>query len=128
MATPLIRLVLAVIMQVAEQFFGDALPVGAGELSVGVARFGPFGAEGDVVLVGTVFAVVVTVANLPAEDAAPIVALEPIPTSAFVGALFRFLVGTVKVTAVVDTVETVLHVDADVIVALEPLLRTVFST
>ena len=126
MATPLIRLVFTVIMQITEQFFGDALPVGAGELSVGIARFGPFSAESDVVLVRAVFTVVVTVANLPAENAAAVVALEPIPTSAFIGALFGFLVRTV--TAIVNTVATVLHIDADVIVALESLLRTEFPT
>ena len=126
MATPLIRLVFKVIMQVAEQFFGDALPVGARELSVRVARFGSFSAEGDVVLIRAVFTVVVTVANLPAENAAPIVTLEPIPTSEFISAFFGFIVGTV--TAVVDTVATVFHVDVDVVLALKSLFRTEFPT
>jgi len=126
MATPLSRLVFTFIMQVAEQFFGDALLVSARELSVKVARFGPFSAEGDVVLIRAVFTVVVTVANLPAENAAPIATLEPIPTSALISVFFGFIVGTV--TAVVDTVATVFHVDADVVLALKSLFRTKFPT
>ncbi len=112
-------------LQVADLFLGDAFAVGASVVRVDVARLGPFGAQCDVVLVGAVLAVVVSVAHLPAKDAALVVALEPVLTAAFFAAVFRLLVGIV--TAVVDSVAPVFQVDAHVIVALETLRRTIFS-
>ena len=53
-------------LQVADKFPGDAVVIGARELDVGVARTRSLGAQGDVVFVGTVFAIVVAVARLPA--------------------------------------------------------------
>lgn len=100
-----VRLVAAVVAQVADHLAFDAVAVGAGELRVGIAGLGPFGAEGDVVLVGSVFAVVVAVADLPTEDAASVVALEPVASAALVGALFRPLVRVVS--AVVLSVATI---------------------
>lgn len=118
MATSFVRFIFAIILQIADQFFGNAVAIGASELRVGIARFRPFGAERDVILVRTVFAIVVSVAYLPTENATSIVALEPITSSAFILTFFRFLVRIIA--AIVDTVATTFRVDADVIVALEP--------
>ena len=63
-------------VEIAEEFFGDAVVVGARVLGVGIARSRYFSAECDVVLIGAVLAVVVTVADLPGQDAVSIVALE----------------------------------------------------
>ncbi len=73
-------------LEIAELGLVDALAVGAGELAENVARLGPVGAQRDVVLVGAVLAVVVAVADLPAQDAALVVALEPVLAAALVGA------------------------------------------
>lgn len=124
-AAALVRLVLAVVLQVADQFLGHAVAVGARKLLVGIARLGPLGAERHVVLVRAVLAVVVAVANLPAQNAPAVVALEPIPTTTLVGALFRFLVRIVS--AVVDAVTAIFNVDANVIVAFKTFRRAVFS-
>ena len=112
-------------LQVADLLLGDAFAVGASVVRVDVARLGPFGAQCDVVLVGSVLAVVVSVTHLPAKDAALVVALEPVLTTAFFAAVLRLLVGIV--TAVVDSVAPVFQVDAHVIVALETLRRTILS-
>lgn len=124
-AAALVRLVLAVVLQVADQFLRHAVAVGARKLLVGIARLGPLGAERHVVLVRAVLAVVVAVANLPAQNAPAVVALEPIPTTTLVGALFRFLVRIVS--AVVDAVTAIFNVDANVIVAFKTFRRAVFS-
>ncbi len=65
-AAALVRLVLAVVLQVAHQFLGHAVAVGSRKLLVGIARLGPLGAERHVVFVRAVLAVVVAVANMPA--------------------------------------------------------------
>lgn len=65
------------------------------------------------------------VANLPAQNATTVVALESVATAALVAALFRFLIRIV--TAIVDTVAAALGVDADMIVTLKPFWWTVFS-
>jgi hypothetical protein len=123
-AAALVRLVLAVVLQVADQFLGHAVAVGARKLLVGIARLGPFGAERHVVLVRAVLAVVVAVANLPAQNAPAVVALESIPTATLVGALFRFLVRIVS--AIVDAVTAIFNVDANVIVAFKTFRWAVF--
>jgi hypothetical protein len=123
-AAALVRLVLAVVLQIADQLLGHAVAVSASELLVGVTRLGPLGAERHVVLVRAVLAIVVAVANLPAQNTPPVVTLESIPTAALVRALFRFLVRIVS--AVVDAVAAIFHVDADVIVALKTFRRAVF--
>lgn len=123
--TSFIRFILAVVLQIADQLFRNAVAVGAGKLRVGIARLEPFGAQSHVILVGTVFAIVVPVADLPTEDAASVVALEAISTSALALTLFRFLVRIV--TAIVDAVATTLHVDTDVVVALEPFRRAILA-
>lgn len=126
MATTLVRFIIAIIVQVTQKLPGYATAVGASELSVWIAGFRSFGAQGHVILVRAVLAVIMAVADLPAQDAPTVVALETIPAAAFVSTFFWFLVRVV--TTVIDAVTSVFHVDTDVVVTFEPLRRAKFAT
>lgn len=124
MTTSFIRLVFAIILQVANQFFGHAVTIGASELIVGIARLWSFSAKGHVILVRSVLAVVVAVAYLPTQNTTAVIALEAIATAAFIRTFFRFLIRIV--TAIVDAVAAILNVNADVIVAFKSFRWTKF--
>ena len=125
MTSALIRFVLAVVVQIANEFTSDTIAIGAGEFCIGITRFGSLGTKGDIILIRTVFTIVLPIANLPAEDTASIIALESITTGTFVTTFFRFFVGSVP--TIVDPVALIFGVDADVIIALEPFSRTEFA-
>lgn len=121
----LVRLIFAIVLQVADKFFGNTVAVGAGKLRVRIARLRALRAESDVVLIRTILAIVVAIANLPTQNAPSVVALESIPTATFVLAFLWFLIRIVS--TIVYSVTTTLQVNADVVVAFESLRRTVFS-
>lgn len=125
MTTSFIRLVFAVVLQVANQFFVHAVMIGASELIVGIARLGSFSAKGHVILVRSVLAVVVAVAYLPTQNTAAVVALEVIAAAAFIRAFFLFLIRIV--IAIIDTIAAILNVNTDGIFTFKSFRWTVFS-
>ena len=74
-------------MEIADEFFGDAVVVGTGVFRVRTTRSGYLGAERDIILIRAVITVVLTVTNLPGENTASIVALKAITADALIPAI-----------------------------------------
>ena len=88
-------------MEIADEFFGDAVVVGTGVFRVRTTRSGYLGAERDIILIRAVITVVLTVTNLPGENTASIVALKTITADALIPAitlLFKNYIFMLKTT------------------------------
>lgn len=118
MATPFIRFIATVVVEIADELSRNAIIISTGVFRVRIARLGYLSAECDVIFIRAVFTVVVTVTNLPRENTASIVALETITTDALVAAVALFI-GIVA--TIINTVTPIFFVDANVISALEPV-------
>lgn len=74
-------------MEIADKFSGDTVVVSTRVFRVRIARSRFLSTKSNIIFIGAVITVVVTVANLPRENAASIVTLETITTDAFIAAV-----------------------------------------